>query len=58
MSELCIACNSPVEDRKYALTCDVCSHQTTIRLCCAFTDVNLLYNLTFHVNRLLDIRFT
>ena len=28
MSELRIACNSPVEDRKYAVTCDVCSQHT------------------------------
>ena len=30
MSELCIACNSPVEDRKYAMTCDVCSQHTEL----------------------------
>ena len=30
MSELCIACNSPVEDRKYAVTCDVCSQHTEL----------------------------
>ena len=24
MSELCIACNSPVKDRRHAVTCDVC----------------------------------
>ena len=26
ISELCIACNSPVEGRRHAVTCDVCDH--------------------------------
>ena len=30
MCVLCIACNSPVEDRKYAVTCDVCSQHTAL----------------------------
>ena len=30
MSEFCLACNSPVEGRKYAVTCDVCSQNTEL----------------------------
>ena len=30
MSELSTACNSPVEDRKYAVTCDVCNQHTEL----------------------------
>ena len=30
MSELCIACNSPVEDHKYAVTNDICSQHTEL----------------------------
>ena len=30
MSELCIACNSPVEDRKYTMICDFCSQRTEL----------------------------